>query len=224
MDPSLLSCVFKMNMFWWELLPVWMNIFCVDCCTRNPKLLWFIKVVYCTAISRVTWLEGLVEPGSTSFTGFYHWFSLCCIFLHSSFNMVPLHVPVTQTYTEFFIIILQGHFWLQSMWRTACRYQWRKAKTPAFKSQSKWQSFIYFLSKPTLWTTWRLRLCIQLFCFHISTLSSIAVPSNLTMPTPSADTWLVLLPRSASMEPTAWSRLRCVFHICGVTPPGEVWG
>lgn len=30
-------------------------------------------------------------------------------------------------------------------------------------------------------------------------------------PTPSAATWLVLLPLLASMEPTAWSKLRCVF-------------
>lgn len=134
----------------------------------------------------------------------------------ASFGFFPLFFLFfkdMETNTEFFIIVLQERFWLQSMWRITCRYQWRKAKTPASMSQSRWHNH---LSTPSVTLhdepqdTWDYAYtCL----FHISTLSSIAVPSNLMMQTPSAATWPVLLPLLASMEPTAWSRLRCVSQI-----------
>lgn len=48
-----------------------------------------------------------------------------------------MHTKLQQT---LFYSLLQGRFWLQSMWRTLCSYQWRKAKTRGFMFQSRWHN------------------------------------------------------------------------------------
>lgn len=183
-----------------------------------------------TQLSTVANLEVLVEPHSTSFTGSFSPKKSVCyslLFCCSLFaNYFCLTIPDIadlafscfvfwdlESNNKFIIIILQGRCWRQSMWRIVCRCQWRKAKTPASMSQSRWQHHLSNSSIMLLINHSTCKIVKIPSKIIISTLSLFAVPSNLMMPTPSAGTWLVLLRLLDSMEPTAWSRLRFVSQI-----------
>lgn len=111
----------------------------------------------------------------------------------------------------------QGRFWQQSMWRAASRYRWRKANTRGFRSQSGWRYHFISLLNDLKWRPLEnvpanfsvselLTLCVLTF---------LSVPSSSVMPILSADTWLGSFQPLGSMEPTLWSRLRCVcFYLC----------
>lgn len=167
-----------------------MKVFCVDSWSMRQKKTWAAMKL------KMRKLHGCQQSdkfGGTCWAWLnqFHWFFcqnkylfvfMNCFLFAKYFSMLHfltllrLFFPYffffkdMETNTEFFIIVLQGRFWLRSMWRITYRYQWRKAKTPASMSQSRWHNNLSTpsITLPTWWTTGHVRLCLYLFIsyFH----------------------------------------------------------